>query len=321
MSKKKRTTNKNQEPKGEESPVLPEDAQEQALAEEVKETPEPATEGELQPPQPPKGVWVYVAIFAAVLGTVVLLILYFNSRQITPVEPIQFVIETEEVVEVAELPLEDLSYLSVVSTSNQSVYYEGTQDECLLPTVDTEDDGLAEADRLAPNLTRPSIVNEKTYFTVRVLAGGQGYESQDDFFLDFEHMNRIVQVANSLGIRLTIHLAKDFADMATSTGMEAVFVWASTGHDVGLYFDEEEQLGVTSFEEADDVPYGTWLSAIHDLQIEVQELCGCQVTSFSGGGSFSRLYDVGNELGMVAHSNWSNYDFDEAPAQFLVSWS
>ena len=179
-------------------------------------------------------------------------------------------IEETEVTEGTEDMEEEekkYSYLSVVSAIPQTNAYTGTEEDCLVEEA----------------LTPPTSVAEPVYLVVRVTA-------QDEL----SRLARFIALMNEHEIPVTIGV--------TSGAIPELAAWTEQGHEVALFIDE-----ALLFDNPTTPPaYGTWLSALHDLRDEVETACACDVTTWSGGEWYERLFDVAAELGFTTTLDWQD---------------
>gem|GEM_PF-2790834 len=261
------------------------------IKEEIK-LPVPAYSGPVLPPKPKRTWWVLVLIvFFSALSVVAL------SLTLVRLFPTWFSEQTKETSLEKENTTKKeavYSYTSVVREPKQSDYYHGTPGECWDSSLPL----------LAPNVQVPSSSQDLFLLFDVVL------DDTDRFDDDLLNLSTFVALANKHKLNLTLFLSEEFAKTALERGVTEFSAWKNQGHEIALLFKPEEYFGVEQ-KLLDEVPYGSWLRALHEGQVKVEDLCDCSVSTWSGGESFLRIFDVGYDLNFSAYA--------DLQSQFLVS--
>lgn len=269
--------------------------------------PTPVTDGPVEPPKAPTSWWVLVVMMLFVFGTAALVVFVVLTKPFAPEPPPVVVVPT------TESALKVLSYLSVVDPVQASDHYLGTPDECWSENGETE--------WTAPNPEAPPRTAEAPLhllLDVQVRSQDRWYQDEVAFLKDLERLNRLVDLANEHKLKLTIHVQAPFTTIAAEKEISDLARWAEEGHVLAMGFNEADL--VASKERTDTTPYGQWLSKMHDDQAALESLCGCEVTSWSGRNLYERMYDVGEELGLVANHAWL-YTDENALLSVVNPWT
>lgn len=260
---------------------------------EVEPLPIPVTLGPVEPPKARSVFWVYALIALFIFGTLLALIttvFYRSPKEEPAVIGGPQVSETERGAESsgeessephALSPDPQYSYTSVSREVIQPNHYSGIAEECY----------NAETNALSPAIDRPVAVAEKTLLVVNVAI---------DRTADLPALSTLVDIANTHKIKLTIFVSPAFVSAANVQTILEVAAWAKQGHEVGLTVNRTELFPESDSES--EIPYGSWLLALHEFQIEAEALCSCSVVTFADGTSFDRIFEVVGDLGFVAHA-------------------
>jgi len=177
------------------------------------------------------------------------------------------------------------SYTSVVREIIQTDFYHGTPGECWDPSLPIDAQSVA-----VPSQT------EQVYFLLDVIL------NDDAFINDISFLSKFVDLANKHKVKLTFFVSESFAKKALEREVTEFASWADQGHEVALLFYPEQYFGVEQ-KLLDGIPYGSWLRGLHEGQVQAEELCDCTVSTWNGGESFSRLFDVGYDLNFTAYAD------------------
>lgn len=256
--------------------------------------PRPVQEGPVEPPKARGRWWVYLVMLVFIAATTAIVVDVFvvgkDTKSTAGTDSVAGVQQEEKVY----------SYLSVVTPVAQSDHYTGSASECAL-ALKTE-----AATQPMPEL--PKRINEPVYFLLNVEIKDLS-EYQDDVFIrDFERLKRLVAIADDHHIPLTIGLQTPFTDRLQLQGATELNNWTTQGHEIAIRYD-----GATS-----ETPYGEWLSSLHDLRSQLEQLCNCEVTSWSGGDEYLAIFDVAHELAFQATYGWSDEE-QSIPEAFAVT--
>ncbi len=263
--------------------------------------PTPAQEGPVEPPKARGALWVYFVMLSFVVVTAFVVVVFSivdNGTEVT--EGAEGTKDVEEKL---------YSHFSVVTPIAQSDHYTGSVDECAF-AIKTDISTL-------PVPTSPERIAESVYLLLNIEINdapeyaedstGEETEQDDAFTRDFARLKRLVGIADEHNIPLTIGLQPPFTDRLQRQGVSELKSWSEYGHEIAIRYD-----GATR-----ETPYGQWLSSLHDLQNQLEELCNCEVTSWSGGDDYLGIFDVANELGFSATYGWSEEE-QNIPEAFAV---
>lgn len=267
--------------------------------------PVPVKAGPVEPPRAYPTWWVVVLIliFASVsMGLLVMAIIHWPPS----LRPVAVAPANTAANSAANTPTPNpvYSYLSVVTPVAQKDHYVGSllAGGTFAPSVcvvDDEDVGLAPASAASTNFV---LAIEHPLGPI----GGAVLSEIEQF----------VGVINKHHLRITFDVAPDPSDLTTDQVKTDFAAWVHENHEVALYFDPAKAMEV---DDPTKVPYGGWLLAMHKAQQQLQGFCNCSVTSWIGGDSYSRVLDVGKELGFTAHTGWMDATTQTIPEALAVT--
>ena len=119
-----------------------------------------------------------------------------------------------------------------------------------------------------------------------------------------ETNERLTRLAN-LGVSATIFVdAQKLENDAWEGLADNITSWQEDGHEIALEFfmPTNGDLEQMEMPDTDQWPYGTWLTWAHDQEQIIEDVCDCELTTWSGNISYSKIYDVMEELGFETHA-------------------
>ena len=176
------------------------------------------------------------------------------------------------------------SYTSVVTPVTVTDYYVSSPEEC--PLGD------------APSMESEKPVGAEKMYVDFVISVAGDEVSPETFDLDLKRLGQLVDLASKHRLKTTLQLSSAFVTTALARGTTEIAAWAKAGHEVAMAFDDL----------APDAPYGSWLLAMHESLDDLQKLCQCSVTSWSGGNTNGQIYEVAEELGLTTNVDWVSPD-------------
>lgn len=231
--------------------------------------PSPVVPGPVQPPKARSTWWVYVLMLVfLILATFAVFIVRWNGTVMEVTEGADGAEVTEGTEETKAVEGEKVySYISVVTAMPQTNFYQGTEEECVV----------------SDPLEVPTSISEPVYLVIRAIVGEEA-----------SRLARFIALMNEHEIPVTIGV--------TDEPPLELAAWVEQGHEAALHIDEAVLFGDVATPPA----YGTWLSALHDFRDEVETACACNVTTWSGGEWYERLFDVASGLGLTTTLDWED---------------
>ncbi len=198
----------------------------------------------------------------------------------------------------------------VITLVDNSLYYEGTDDECWHKEDFPSHQPWFEE-------TIPPHVGSTTtplYFGMGVHVEPMA-EYMDDFVYqrDRERLRRLAEIVAEHGGVLTIQTQTPFDDKAQQLD-DAIFAdLAAQGHEIALHFHEDAHIP-----NADDQPVEVWVTTLGEEIDLIEELSGTEVRTWSGGNIYDHLYEAAEAVGLEVNINYKNRFTQQSDERFTI---
>lgn len=266
------------------------------------------------PPKAPLHGWVYVLILFFSFATLAVVgYAFFDAKQTVSNTEVATeslpaaasestsVSSSVSVLETVKSP----SYLSVAQIPDQRIFFSDDQNFC-----------HTEANQTAIVAEKPNTVPDVLRFNLVLAADIPEATDEVSFQAELDLMDELITLFSKHKLKTTIQLTSPFITLADKLDSPLVATWAKAGNEVAISFDPIAAFGVGQ-SDVPAVPFGSWLLALHKQQVELEDLCRCEVTSWTGGGEYPRLFQAAKELGLTTFSGWVSAD-GQTPSDFLT---
>jgi hypothetical protein len=129
------------------------------------------------------------------------------------------------------------------------------------------------------------------------------YASKNLYDRDRARMQRMLEIANERGYKLTIEAQPLFSDWMEQTEDSLFTYAAATGHEIAIHFHENKYVGGSS---SPDALFDAYVSGFRNIKEQLEELCDCSVRTWSGGNTYSEIYEAASAAGLSVNTNFKD---------------
>jgi hypothetical protein len=207
-------------------------------------------------------------------------------------------------------PTPDPETCDPITLVDNSLYYEGSEDECW------HKEDLPSPQPWFEETVPPNVGSTTTplYFGIGVHIEPIA-EYMDDFVYqqDRERLRRLAEIVAEHGGVLTIQTQTPFDDKAQELGDTIFADLAAQGHEIALHFHEDAHIP-----DADDQPMEEWVTTLEEEIDLIGELSGVEVRTWSGGNVYDHLYEAAEEVGLEVNINYKNPETQQSDERYTI---
>jgi hypothetical protein len=199
----------------------------------------------------------------------------------------------------------------VITLVDNSLYYEGSDDECW------HKEDFPSPQPWFEETILPHVGSTTTplYFGIGVHVEPMPEYTQEDtvYQRHRERLRRLAEIVADHGGALTIQTQTPFDTKAQQLGDTIFADLAAQGHEIALHFHEDAHIP-----DADNRPVEEWVTALEEEIGLIEDLSGTEVRTWSGGNVYPHVFEAAEAVGLEVNINYKNPQTQQSDERFTI---